>query len=131
LSSEDYTEYDLVCCACGTGATLAGLVLSGGDRVKYLGFSSLKGGSFLHSSVESLIARFLMDEETAGDMNTLFTIDTRWHFGGYGKWNEELIWFIRSFEQATGVPLDQVYTGKLMYGLDQMIRNNEISEQQN
>jgi 1-aminocyclopropane-1-carboxylate deaminase len=44
-----------------------------------------------------------------------------YHFGGYGKINEELVRFINDFYQQTKIPLDPVYTGKMMYGIVELI----------
>ena len=41
-----------------------------------------------------------------------------YHFGGFGRFNQELIDFMFSFSADTGIPLDPVYTGKMMYAID-------------
>ncbi|MGA0556861.1 1-aminocyclopropane-1-carboxylate deaminase/D-cysteine desulfhydrase [Larkinella sp. VNQ87] len=88
---------DFICCAVGTGGTLAGLERSAPDGLTVLGFSALKG--------------FLPDAHPRAE------VLTEYHFGGYAKTTPELLAFIRSFEQKTGVRLEQVYTGKMLYGL--------------
>ena len=50
------------------------------------------------------------------------------HFGGFGKFNQELIDFMKAFTNATGVPLDPVYTGKMMFGLHQKIGQGYFKE---
>lgn len=50
------------------------------------------------------------------------------HFGGYGKWNKELLGFIRSFYQRTGVPLDPIYTGKAMFGLFEYLKSGKLDD---
>ncbi len=47
---------------------------------------------------------------------------TDYHFGGYGKETNELTRFIADFERQTHIPLEQVYTGKMMYGLVDLVR---------
>jgi len=37
--------------------------------------------------------------------------------GGYGKVNKELIEFVNKFKLDTNIPLDSVYTGKMMFGV--------------
>jgi 1-aminocyclopropane-1-carboxylate deaminase len=45
------------------------------------------------------------------------------HFGGFSKWNTELLGFMKDFFERTLIPLDPVYTGKMMYALRQMLRD--------
>ena len=46
--------FDLICCPCGTGGTLAGLAHGLGAAQRALGFSVLKGGQFLARDVAGL-----------------------------------------------------------------------------
>lgn len=115
-------DYDVVCCAAGTGATLAGLALSmpvrANGRTPLLGFPALKGGEFLTDEVERL-----MDESRLRQPSTQnFQLITDYHFGGYAKLKPELLEFINGFQERTGIPLDPIYTGKMMYGIYDMIR---------
>ncbi|RRB18427.1 1-aminocyclopropane-1-carboxylate deaminase/D-cysteine desulfhydrase [Larkinella knui] len=88
---------DYVCCPVGTGGTLAGLEKTAPAGVKVLGFAALKG--------------FVADSHTTAQ------VQTGYHFGGYAKTAPELIDFIRIVERKTGVQLEQVYTGKMLYGI--------------
>ena len=45
-----------------------------------------------------------------------------YHFGGYAKINTELISFINEFKAQYGLPLDPVYTGKMMFGVFDLMR---------
>ena len=38
----------------------------------------------------------------------------------------ELIEFINTFKQKFGIPLDPVYTGKMMYGICDLIKKNHF-----
>jgi 1-aminocyclopropane-1-carboxylate deaminase len=102
--------FDYICCACGTGGTLAGLVKALPER-KVIGFSSLKG-DFLSKEMQKLI----------GFDYSNWNIQNTYHFGGYAKSTPELLLFIRSFEQEFGVPLEQVYTAKMFFGLFDLIQ---------
>ena len=59
-----------------------------------------------------------------------FAVKTNWelitdyHFGGYGKINEELVRFINDFYQQTNIPLDPIYTGKMLYGIVDLIEKD-------
>jgi len=128
ISKKDRENYDLICCACGTGSTMAGMMLSGGNRLNFLGFPAMKGGVFMFEQIRDHLQWYLGDKETAEELCTNLRIDDRWHFGGYGKWDNELAAFMSRFELENEIPLEQIYTGKMLYGLHEAIRNNEIPE---
>lgn len=128
LSAEDKQQYDYICCACGTGSTLAGLLMSAPSSQNFIGFPALKDGAFLKEEIIKQLRYFLMSDELAREFETQFELITDYHFGGYAKWNDELIQFIKKFESTTGIPLDQVYTGKMMYGLADLIKKNHFTK---
>ncbi|MDX1350934.1 MAG: hypothetical protein R3279_11830, partial [Putridiphycobacter sp.] len=53
-------------------------------------------------------------------------IEPRFHFGGYGKWTNELVDFMNSFYSETAIPLDQIYTGKMMFSFFQMLKEGRF-----
>ena len=83
---------------------------------KVLGFSVLKGGGFLRDNARNLIQEFNKNKLDNWDINLDY------HFGGYAKIKYELINFINEFEKVNGIILDPVYTGKMMYGIFDLIR---------
>ena len=103
---------DYVCCPVGTGGTMAGLVQSAQKGTDVLGFVVLKG-----LGPDSLSAARFSDEQPGG-CSSLF----HYHFGGYAKTTPELFRFVRTFERKTGVLLEQVYTGKMLYGIYDLAR---------
>jgi 1-aminocyclopropane-1-carboxylate deaminase len=103
----------------GTGGTFMGLAASLTNAQRLLGFSSLKG-EFIHSEIEDLLQKFKIKPKGS------FTIQDNYHFGGYAKFNEELLNFIRWFYHEFEIPLDPVYTGKMMYGLIDIIKKNQF-----
>lgn len=104
ILTPDDSKFEYICCPIGTGGTLAGLVNSSEEGQSVLGFASLKGHNFQED-----IRKF-----TSGE-NWKMVAD--YHFGGYARISEQLISFINNFHKDTGIPLDPVYTGKMMYGL--------------
>lgn len=108
-------QYDYICCSIGTGGTIAGLICSKPASTRILGFSSLKG-NFLDKEIKRLIGHY------RPDLTPIWTLLDRYHFGGYAKFNEELIKFVNSFKNRYNIPLDPVYTGKMMYGLYDLIK---------
>jgi 1-aminocyclopropane-1-carboxylate deaminase/D-cysteine desulfhydrase-like pyridoxal-dependent ACC family enzyme len=131
LSASDLETYSHMACACGTGATLAGMLLGSKGQSQFIGFSALKGGDFLRDDVVKHIEYFLMDRELAEEYRSQFIIETDYHFEGYGKWNDELISFIKEMEHKYNLPLDQVYTGKAFFGLLKKIEAGEFERGSN
>ncbi|HWA35582.1 MAG TPA: pyridoxal-phosphate dependent enzyme [Cyclobacteriaceae bacterium] len=110
------TEFDYVCLPIGTGGTAAGVIAGLAGLKEVIGFSSLKGGDFLEEEIKQLFEK----NQLADPGN--WSIQTRFHFGGYGKSTEELNSFIRQQQSENELPLDPVYTSKMMYGIAQLIR---------
>ncbi len=114
ITTEDQ-KFDYICCAVGTGGTIAGVINSVAKKQQVIGFPALKG-SFLKE---------LIKKQLKHDFNS-WELEENYHFGGYGKVNEELITFINRFKKITGVPLDPVYTGKAMYGILDMVSKKKV-----
>ncbi|MGK7393046.1 MAG: 1-aminocyclopropane-1-carboxylate deaminase/D-cysteine desulfhydrase [Candidatus Cyclobacteriaceae bacterium M3_2C_046] len=111
-------SFDYLCTPAGTGGTLAGLIAGVGTQQIALGFSALKGGDFLRQDITSLL------DKCGISAGSNWKIVTDYHFGGYARHQPELIHFINQFKQVHGIPLDPVYTGKMMYGLFDLIQND-------
>lgn len=112
---DDDMQYDYICTCVGTGGTIAGIINSAKAKQKILGFSVLKGD-------------FLKDEITQFTTKKNWELITNYHFGGYGKIKPELITFINQFKERTGIPLDPIYTGKMLFGIIDMIKNNRMDK---
>lgn len=105
------SDYTHICSAVGTGGTISGIINGSENKHKIIGFSSLKG-EFLPKD----IAKFANKEN--------WFINCDYHFGGYGKVTDELIHFINTFYLEHQIPLDPVYTGKMMFGILDLVHNN-------
>lgn len=114
-------DTDLISLACGTGSTLAGILSTAKTHQKLLGFSALKGGDFLMNDVKHFLEEINMS-------NKNFTINSDYHFGAYAKYNQQLIDFMNDFYRKTTIPLDFIYTAKMMYGLIDLIIMGKIKE---
>ena len=114
LTQEDGI-FDYVACAIGTGGTISGIINSAFLYQKILGFPALK-------------AEFLQDEIRNFVQNENWELITEYHFGGYAKVNDELIAFINWFFEQTQIPLDPVYTGKMVFGVFDLITKNYFPE---
>lgn len=113
ILAEVEEDFDVVCSSAGTGTTLAGLAIGLKEHQKLIGFPSLKGGDFLYAEVKSLMDEARLRIPT----NLNFELFTDYHFGGYAKLKPELLDFIKGFKERTGIPLDPIYTGKMMFGI--------------
>jgi 1-aminocyclopropane-1-carboxylate deaminase len=114
LTKED-AEYDFVCTAVGTGGTISGLINSSLPHQKVLGFPAFKGD-------------FLKEDIRKFAQNSNWELITDYHFGGYGKVNSELIAFINRFYVENQIPLDPIYTGKMVFGVIDLINKNYFPE---
>jgi len=112
------TDFNFVCSACGTGGTLAGLILGLDSKSFVLGFSVLKGGEFLYQNVRTLLLHYQKE-----NLNN-FQINLDYHFGGYAKTNKELNDFCAGFTEQHNIPIEPIYTGKMFYGIYDLIKNN-------
>ncbi len=113
LVSENSFNY--ICVPVGTGGTMTGLVKASRESQKVLGFSALKGD--FHSSE---VAKYTS--------KTNFEITDAYCFGGYGKIDIHLIRFINEFKEKTKIPLDPVYTGKMLYGIMDLLKKGYFKE---
>jgi len=107
LTDED-AEFDYICCSIGTGGTICGIINSILPLQKVLGFPALKG-DFLKEEIRNIVK------------NDNWELLTDYHFGGYGKVNIELIAFINQFFAENNIPLDPIYTGKMVFGVIDLI----------
>ena len=108
-------KFDYICCAVGTGGTISGLINCSKNSQQVLGFPALKG-DFLREDICRFVSRSNWD------------LITDYHFGGYAKVTEELILFINEFYQKYKIPLDPIYTGKMMFGIMDLINKNYFPE---
>ncbi len=100
-----------VCVALGTGGTFAGLTSANLKDTKIVGFPALKGFGIYAIKIPGFEFESLNNYEIIND----------YHFGGYGKYDSELMNFIQSFENEHNIPLEQVYNGKMFYGVMDLI----------
>ena len=100
-------------CATGTGATVAGLYHAASESIDVIGIQAVAEGDATIERVKSWlsgsVARLTIQEG---------------HLGRFGKMPPELITFMDEFEAQYHIPLDPVYTGKVMFKLFEMIESN-------
>ncbi len=116
LADED-RQYDVICCAVGTGGTLSGIINSSLPHQKIIGFPALKG-AFLKQD----ICKFAKQSN--------WDLCQDYHFGGYAKVHLNLIKFINRFKREFKIPLDPIYTGKMLFGVFDMMDKGMFSKSQ-
>ncbi|MGV9004484.1 1-aminocyclopropane-1-carboxylate deaminase/D-cysteine desulfhydrase [Flavobacterium sp.] len=114
LTTQD-DDFDYICCAVGTGGTIAGLINCSKPCQKVLGFPALKG-------------EFLPEDIRKFANKDNWELITEYHFGGYAKVTTQLIDFINEFYMDYKIPLDPIYTGKMMFGIFDLLKNNYFPE---
>ena len=105
-------DFDYVCCACGTGGTISGIINSLKSHQRAIGFPALKGAGFLKEDIGKYVC------------NSQWELNLDYHFGGYAKVKPELINFMNSFKTKHQIPLDPIYTGKMLFGLWNLIEKD-------
>lgn len=120
LDQED-RQFSHICTSIGTGGTFAGMYSSLFAHQNLLGFSSLKG-EFIHKETVELIKKYQLTSPGS------YEIHTKYHFGGYAKYKQELIDFIWWFYDYFGTVLDPIYTGKMAFGLWDLIQKNYFAK---
>ena len=111
ILKEEDNKFDFVCCCVGTGGTISGLINSAQPHQKILGFPALKGD-------------FLTEEICKFATNDRWELIREYNFGGYAKISNELVDFINRFLLETGIPLDPIYTGKMVFGVIDLMRKD-------
>ena len=77
-----------------------------------MGFPALKGLTDIYERLRIL---------GISNPENLSIIDD-YHFGGFGKKTPELISFMNRFYEENEIPLDFVYTGKMMFGVQDLLK---------
>lgn len=131
---QGHEHYDYVLCACGTGATFAGLCLAKRPEQVIVGVSVLKGENHLPAELNTLLKRLdpdsgiqvLGDEEILKDQISNTCVLNRFAFSGYAAYNKHLVQFKANFESRYGITLDHVYTAKVFYALFDLLAGQKF-----
>lgn len=116
-------DFDFVCCAAGTGTTLAGLAASIKPYQTAVGIAAVNDYDFINKNVSTYLSQY--------HSHGKYKLIMDYTFGGFGKCNPELRKFTEEFSALTSITIEPVYTGKLFYGILQMIRKGEFTEGSN
>lgn len=114
LVTEIKQPFEWICCPCGTGTTLAGIIQAVPEQTQVLGISALKGGGFLNDEVKQWLPEPIKSQKN-------WQINPHYHFGGFAKTKPILFDFIHQFEQTQGITIEPVYSGKMLFALYDLI----------
>jgi 1-aminocyclopropane-1-carboxylate deaminase len=116
LVEELTATYDHLFCACGTGTTAAGIInglAKAGLNTKFNGVPVFKNGGFIAEAINQYL-----------NEPTDYLLHLDYHFGGYAKTTPALIAFVENFIQTTGILIEPIYTGKMLYGVFDLVQKN-------
>jgi len=116
-------QYDVFCCATGTGGTTAGFIKGIENQSAVFGFPVLKNADYLNQEIIHIL-----NDEKSPHQYTRWQLIHDYHFGGYAKSSDELERFIIDFYRQHKVPLEPVYTGKMLFGLFDLIQQGYFKE---
>ena len=111
--------FDLICHACGTGGSLAGLA-GGKPNQAFMGFSVLKGNFMEKEITHHQLSAF-------GKTTDNWQLQQDFHFGGYARMTDELMEFVRAFYQIHHILLDPIYTSKMLFGIDTLLTEKKLA----
>jgi 1-aminocyclopropane-1-carboxylate deaminase len=109
-------SFDYLCLPVGTGGTMAGIICGLKGHKEIIGISVLKNGEFLKDKIQKLL-----QENDCLDLEN-WQLLASYHHGGYAKVTKELMDFIREMKSEHNLLLDQVYTGKLFWALNEEVK---------
>lgn len=113
LHHQGKVDHDFILCPVGTGTTLAGIAAAAMPNVRSIGFSALKGAEDIEHTIEHELER----RERCGPWEVIHD----YHFGGFAKMHPRLKNFVSDFYDQQGILLDPVYTGKMLFGMMEML----------
>lgn len=119
LNSE--IDFNYLCLPIGTGGTIAGIIEGLDSSKKIIGFPVLKGAEFLINDINQLLSK----------PKNNWSLQLDYHFGGYAKTTLSLKKFIEEVRTTHQLPLDEVYTGKMLWGVFDLIKKGHFERGSN
>ena len=107
-------NYSHVCVAVGTATTFAGIADANKTKTEIIGFGVLKNQC-------DIPKRF---GELKVDPGKKYTFFKDYHFRGFAKKSTELFSFMNQFYSKHLIPLDFIYTAKMIFGIYDLIGKN-------
>ena len=118
ILSEQTKKHDVIVCPVGTGTTLAGIISSAEIHQEIIGVTVVEGKDYLAYAVKTLLEN--------ENVTAKWKLNDGYTFGGYGNTNSVLKNFISEIKNKFSLPLDHVYSGKTLFGIGEMQKENEF-----
>lgn len=119
--TKDFDSFTHICVAVGTGTTVRGIIQSAHKHQTCIAIPVLK---IKKEEQQEFMSNHLL-AETAVTVKVFFNYSRN----GYAKKDETLIYFMNRFYNETEVPLDFVYTAKLMMAVSDLFDKQILSSQ--
>ena len=135
LNENDTAHYDYIVCSVGTGTMLAGIVQAALPHQKVIGIPVLKNEGSIENEINALLvdkndpnddsnADYYNDSSNDKKNSNSYTLLHQFHQGGYAKTNPMMLDFMNRLWDTEKIPSDIVYTSKLLFGVEQLIKEN-------
>ena len=118
ILNEHCKDYTTIIAAVGTGTMLAGLINAAAPHQNVMGIPILKNEASIEAEIKTLLI----------DSTKPFRLIHGFHQGGYAKTNPALIGFMNQLWKTEKIPSDIVYTGKLLYAVNSLLKENYFKE---
>lgn len=115
-------NFDVICSPIGTGGTLSGIYLSKEKQQQLIGFASVA------MPYENVLNQIFKKENTK--MKDDLHINYNYTFGGFAKYNQLLVEFINHFKAIYNIPLEPLYTGKMLFGIFDLLQRGYFTDSQ-
>ena len=112
-------NYDYIVCAVGTGTMIAGIINAARKEQKIIGIPVLKNEGSIKAEIEALI----------NSNHANYEVIHNFHQGGYAKTTVAQISFMNALWNETKIPTDIVYTGKVFYAVNELIKNDYFKKE--
>ncbi len=128
IKKEIQVDFDLLCCTAGTGTTAAGILSALKPLEQLEVYPALKGGDYLEGEILDLLV--LENPEQFEQKKSQLELINDYHFGGFAKLKpmKELVDFVNWFYKEFGIPLDLIYSGKMMFGVFDRIKKGRYKK---
>lgn len=114
-----HLDYTHICCATGSGATLAGLIRASRHGQQIMGFSVVKNRDDFDLKMKAFNDPLKLQN---------YALVQDYNFGGFAKKTPALIDYMNQFYNDHCIPLDFVYTAKMMFGVNDLLEKNYFPE---
>ncbi|WP_165372141.1 1-aminocyclopropane-1-carboxylate deaminase/D-cysteine desulfhydrase [Emticicia agri] len=108
---------DYIICPVGTGGTIAGILSAVSAKTTVVGVCVLKNANYLENEITTLL------QSGADNYSENYRIFWEFHHRGYAKKTPQLMSFIEAFNEKNGFSVEPVYSGKMFYAFDELVKN--------